>query len=172
MEYATLREANDARQAEWDTGGNIDLSYAGNELAGEVSEAIAEAVIDGGPDIADLANELADVVICCDLIAIRAGLPETPIAMPTLEGNDMQSWVNELGADLQHVCNTIKKLERARHGMPGSRATIEQLQSGLWFVEFDARAIAYCAGIDLDPIVARKFNATSEKVGLKTRLVF
>jgi NTP pyrophosphatase (non-canonical NTP hydrolase) len=168
--FDTLRAANTARQAEWDTGGNIDLSYAGNELAGEVSEAIAEAVIDGGPDISDLSNELADVVICCDLIAMRVGFdPELSADPVDLEDKTAQRWVNELGADLQLVCNTIKKLERERHGMPGSRATLADLEVGLWNVGFSAYAIADCYGIDLDAAVARKFNATSEKVGLKTR---
>ncbi len=34
-----LRSANTLRQAEWDRESRIDLSYRGNELAGEVGEA-------------------------------------------------------------------------------------------------------------------------------------
>jgi hypothetical protein len=98
-EYLTLREANIARNKEWDTGNQLDGSFRGNELAGEVGEA----------------------------------------------------------------CNVIKKLERERMGIDGSRDTADVvICSGL---------IAMHYAIDLDAAVARKFNATSEKVGLKTRLV-
>lgn len=173
--FGTLRQANVFRQKEWDTGGKIDLSYAGNEFAGEVSEAIAEAVLlitnPCEDNVADLANELGDVIICIDLIAIRAGIEaDGPADVSQLEHLHPQMWVNELAADLQQVCNTIKKLERERHGMPGSRATLADLEAGLRLVEFDTRAIAECFAIDLDAVVARKFNATSEKVGLRTRM--
>jgi NTP pyrophosphatase (non-canonical NTP hydrolase) len=105
-EYGTLRAANVARQAEWDTGNQITLAYRGNELAGEVGEA----------------------------------------------------------------CNIIKKVERERMGIAGSRATVEQLAEELADVVICTDLIAMQAGIDLDAAVAAKFNATSEKVGLKTRL--
>jgi NTP pyrophosphatase (non-canonical NTP hydrolase) len=104
--HADLRAANLARQAEWDTDGQITLSYRGNELAGEVGEA----------------------------------------------------------------CNIIKKLERERMGIAGSRATLAELAEELADVIICADLIAMQLGIDLDRAVAEKFNKTSEKVGLTTRL--
>jgi len=104
--HTTLREANAARQKEWDTGNQITLAYRGNELAGEVGEA----------------------------------------------------------------CNILKKLERERLGIKGSRATVEQLAEELADVVICADLIAMDAGIDLDAAVRAKFNATSKKVGLRTRL--
>jgi len=104
--YPTLRAANLARQAEWDSGGQITLSYRGNELAGEVGEA----------------------------------------------------------------CNLIKKLERERMGIKGSRASVADLAEELADVIICADLIAMQLGIDLDRAVAEKFNKTSEKVGLRTRL--
>ncbi len=104
--YPTLREANTARQKEWDAGNQITLAYRGNELAGEVGEA----------------------------------------------------------------CNVLKKLERERLGIRGSRATKEQLAEELADVVICADLIAMDAGIDLDAAVRSKFNATSEKVGLRTRM--
>jgi hypothetical protein len=92
--FALLRAANIARDAEWCTGGKLDLSYRGNELAGETGEA----------------------------------------------------------------CNILKKLDRERKGMVGSRATTEQAAEEL-------ADIAIC--VDL----AAMFNKTSEKNGLQTRLV-
>lgn len=105
-EYDTLRSANMARQAEWDTDNQIDLAYRGNELAGEVGEA----------------------------------------------------------------CNVIKKLVREQRGIRGSRASIEQLAEELADVVICTDLIAMDAGIDLQSAVADKFNLTSEKVGLATRL--
>lgn len=105
--FATLREANAARQAEWDVGGQLSLSFRSNELAGEVGEA----------------------------------------------------------------CNVAKKIERERLGIKGSRATLEQLADELADVVICADLVAMAEGIDLVSAIARKFNATSEKVGLRTRLM-
>jgi NTP pyrophosphatase (non-canonical NTP hydrolase) len=104
--HADLRAANLARQAEWDTDGQITLSYRGNELAGEVGEA----------------------------------------------------------------CNIIKKLERERMGIAGSRASLADLAEELADVIICADLIAMQLGIDLNRAVAEKFNKTSEKVGLTTRM--
>lgn len=104
--YKTLREANQVRQREWDTGNLIDLAYRGNELAGEAGEA----------------------------------------------------------------CNVIKKLARERMGIAGSRSTLADLAEELADVVICADLIAMHEGIDLELAVARKFNKTSEKVGLKTRM--
>lgn len=104
--YDTLREANVARQKEWDSGNQITLAYRGNELAGEVGEA----------------------------------------------------------------CNIIKKLERERLGIRGSRATVEQLAEELADIVICTDLVAMSEGIDLNAAIAAKFNATSEKVGLSTRI--
>lgn len=102
-----LRKANVARNAEWDAGGKLSLSFRGNEIAGEVGEA----------------------------------------------------------------CNVIKKLDRERMGLVGSRDTIAHLAEELADVVICADLIAMHEGIDLAAAIEAKFNATSEKVGLKTRLV-
>lgn len=105
--YVTLREANVARQKEWDVGGKTnDLAYRGNELAGEVGEA----------------------------------------------------------------CNVVKKIERERRGLRGSRATLDQLIEELADVVICVDLLALVEGIDLEEAVRNKFNKTSEKVGLQTRM--
>lgn len=78
---------------------------------------------------------------------------------------------NELAGETGEACNVIKKLERERHGWRGSRATPEQLAEELADVVICADLCAVTAGIDLGAAVVAKFNATSEKVGLTTRLV-
>lgn len=101
----TLRNANTARQKEWDVDNQITASYRGNELAGEVGEA----------------------------------------------------------------CNVIKKLERERMGIRGSRDTKEHLAEELADVVICVDLIAMSYGIDLDKAVRDKFNATSIKMELQTR---
>ena len=101
-----LRDANIARQAEWDPDNCITLEYRGNEMAGEVGEA----------------------------------------------------------------CNIIKKLARERMGIPGSRASIYNLAEELADVVICADLIAMHVGIDLGDAVKEKFNKTSAKIGLRTRI--
>jgi len=77
---------------------------------------------------------------------------------------------NELAGEVGEACNVIKKLERERMGIRGSRDTVEHLAEELADVEICNGLIAMQAGIDLDAAVVAKFNATSEKMGLKTRM--
>ena len=105
-DFVTLSVANKLRQAEWDSGNKIDLSYRGNELAGETGEA----------------------------------------------------------------CNIIKKLERERLGIRGSRATPEQLAEELADVVICTSLIANAQGIDLWEAIKAKFNKTSEANNLSIKL--
>lgn len=119
-----LRAANVARQAEWCPDQVPDLSFRGNELAGEAGEA-SEALV------------------------LHAA---------------------ELGRAAGLASNVIKKLERERHGWRGSRASLDDLAGGLADVVICADLCAMTAGVDLAGAVVSKFNASSEKVGLATRL--
>lgn len=77
---------------------------------------------------------------------------------------------NELAGEVGEACNVLKKLERERIGIRGSRATPEQLAEELADVLICVDLIAMDLGIDLGKALADKFNATSEKYGLQTRL--
>lgn len=77
---------------------------------------------------------------------------------------------NELAGEVGEACNVIKKLDRERMGIRGSRDTIEHLAEELADVIICVDLIASATGVDLDSAVRAKFNATSEKYGLKTRL--
>lgn len=78
---------------------------------------------------------------------------------------------NELAGEVGEASNVIKKLERERLGIRGSRATIDDLAQELADVIICTDLIAHAAGIDLGKAVAEKFNATSEKVGLATMIM-
>lgn len=101
-----LRQANEKRHIEWSNGQQIDLSFRGNELAGETGEA----------------------------------------------------------------CNVIKKLERIRLGLKGSTATVDDLAEELSDIIICVDLIAMDLGIDLGESVKNKFNKTSEKYGLETKI--
>lgn len=76
----------------------------------------------------------------------------------------------ELGGEVGEALNIIKKLERERLGIKGSRATLDDLAEELADVIICCDLIAMATGIDLTGAVEKKFNKTSEKVGLETRL--
>jgi NTP pyrophosphatase (non-canonical NTP hydrolase) len=76
---------------------------------------------------------------------------------------------NELAGEVGEACNVIKKIERERLGLRGSRVTAEQLAEELADVIICADLIAMDMGINLTEAVARKFNATSDKYGLLTK---
>lgn len=109
--------------------------------------------------------------------------------MPDLSLNDLrranedrqQAWTGgqrvgllfravELGGEVGEVLNICKKIERERSGWRGSRATLADMADELADVVICADLLALSEGIDLSAAVARKFNATSEKVGLPHRL--
>ena len=80
---ADLRKANAERQKEWDPNDAITLEYRGNELAGETGEACniikkmaRERIgIQGSTATkTELADELADIIICVDLLAMHVGI--------------------------------------------------------------------------------------------------
>jgi NTP pyrophosphatase (non-canonical NTP hydrolase) len=78
---------------------------------------------------------------------------------------------NELAGEVGEACNVIKKLERERLGIRGSRASKGQLAEELADAVICVDLIAMQAGIDLEAAVRDKFNATSEKYGLETRML-
>jgi NTP pyrophosphatase (non-canonical NTP hydrolase) len=80
-----LRKSNVARQIEWTNGQPdiLSLEYRGNEFAGEAGEvcnvvkklARERLGIPGSRDTVEhLAEELADTIICADLIAQKEGI--------------------------------------------------------------------------------------------------
>lgn len=77
---------------------------------------------------------------------------------------------NELAGEVGEACNIIKKLERERLGIRGSKSSLEALAEELADVIICADLIAMHEGINLDKAVHEKFNKTSEKYGLSTRM--
>ncbi len=76
----------------------------------------------------------------------------------------------ELGGECGEALNIIKKLERERLGIRGSRASRTELAEELADVIICVDLICMAEGIDLGRAVHDKFNLTSAKVGLITRI--
>jgi NTP pyrophosphatase (non-canonical NTP hydrolase) len=84
LSFEGLRQANDERAKVWNTSGTpLSVEFAVIELLGEAGELAnamkkhlrAERGLKGGvPGMGDVVDELADVVICCDLLARRIGV--------------------------------------------------------------------------------------------------
>lgn len=124
------------------------------------------------PDSAEENPEMTDTI-------------DTPTAFPTLRSANIArqaEWdqdaritlsyrLNELAGETGEACNVGKKIERERLGIRGSRATTQQLAEELADVVICVDLVALGEGIDLAQAVAAKFNATSEKVGLATRML-
>lgn len=101
---------------------------------------------------------------------LRAGNEARQVAWANGEAVSLLFRATELGGETGEVLNVCKKIERERRGWRGSRATVQDLADELADVVICADLLALTEGIDLDAAIVRKFNVTSEKVGLPHRL--
>lgn len=71
----------------------------------------------------------------------------------------------ELAGEVGELCNVVKKLEREKRGLAGSRATRGQLEDEIGDVLICLDLLASEYGVDINVAAGRKFNKTSEKLG-------
>ena len=191
--YWDLREANVARDIEWTGGTPVSYTFRAAELHGEMGE-IMDLFID--PEVArpgtdvdplewgkkwtgDLRDELGDGFIVVDLTGMKLGFPTIPVDEETAREEVLLPFLMHptdtlftlLGSRTGRICNTLKKLEREANGWVGSKAD----KYDAWPPLFEAHCIlrVLCKRFSLDPaeVTSAKFNRTSEKVGLTTRLL-
>jgi NTP pyrophosphatase (non-canonical NTP hydrolase) len=77
----------------------------------------------------------------------------------------------ELGGEVGEVLNVVKKLHREAMGWRGSRSTVSDLSDEIGDVMICLDKLAARYDIDIAEATRRKFNATSDKVGLPQKLV-
>lgn len=85
------------------------------------------------------------------------------------EGNSMNLRLYravELGGEAGELLNVVKKLERERLGLRGSRDTKEHLEQELGDVVICAQLLAMCYGVDLGAAVRKTFNNKSREVNI------
>lgn len=78
---------------------------------------------------------------------------------------------NELAGEVGELCNVLKKLERERIGIKGSKATKTDAEDEIADVIICADLIAEDLGINLFEAVKNKFNKTSIKYEFKTMFI-
>lgn len=153
-----LRVANKARQAVWVGGQNITIAFRAVELMGEIGEMVS--VLNQRDSIERLSEEIGDVIICADLLAMEVGVE--------LEYVDQAKVCANLGEHLI-LFNTVKKILRQRNdimGNVGESLLERQLASELSLFVGAITLIADSWMIDAEDAVRQKFNKTSRKHGL------
>jgi NTP pyrophosphatase (non-canonical NTP hydrolase) len=78
---------------------------------------------------------------------------------------DLSYFGNAAAGEMGEACNIIKKLERERFGLPGSRSTVELLADELADVVIYLDLIAAKTGINLEAAIKNKFNKDSTEHG-------
>lgn len=163
-----LRDANVARQAEWDINSRIDVHYRCCELAGEMGEAcnIIKKIererlglrgTKAGVDL--LADELADVLICIDLIAMDLRISDLDARSARGAGKSLTNLGSVLAFRVGQVCHFIGTVQLGR---AVARTIISDAIGAVL-------RLATESGVDIEEATERKFNETSVKYGLHTR---
>lgn len=76
----------------------------------------------------------------------------------------------EVGGECGELLEAVKKMERGRRGIQGSNASRQDIADEAGDVVIALDLLCISLGIDLGLAVAEKFNKTSGKYGLETRL--
>lgn len=178
MEYLTLRDANEARGIEWSNGAKDGPLFYAVELFGEAGE-LANVVkklererlgmVGSRASEKDLADELADFVICLDLLAISYGLGTLPFACnPASEITTPLFRVVSLGRICGHIMAAVQTDEITK--ACGRTADGRELRLALAEAGGEAFALARQCDVAIRDAVISKFNETSAKYGLTTVL--
>ena len=109
-----------------------------------------------------------------DLAILRQANMARQAEWPGAEAVDLAFRGLELAGETGELCNLLKKAVRLKRGIKG---TYEQNEKLARMIENEAADVLICLdlvcmdlGIDLSLVVARKFNETSMKHDLVTRL--
>lgn len=172
--FEKLHEANIARDKEWNAGGVITLHFRAGELFGEGGETAnimkklereRLGMVGTRSTKNDLEEELADVVICTNLIAMHVNVNlETESAFTREEElaepfGDYMKAATALGQRIGAICGFVEHNEIT---IQTSRIFIAHLVRLLVAVGRINREF----GLNVPGRVTKKFNATSLKYGL------
>jgi NTP pyrophosphatase (non-canonical NTP hydrolase) len=177
---AALRRANTERQAEWPGGEKVSTPFRAVELMGEAGELVnlvkkfyrLTEDITGTTETKNqlqikLADELADVVVCLDLVCMTAGADS--LRFPGFNNfsvayivklEDLLMLGNLLGSRVGKICDMAFERHRDR----------EELHFLCCEALLAVGLIAAKTNVNLYIAMNMKFNATSAKHGLKTRM--
>jgi len=83
---------------------------------------------------------------------------------------DLEFRAIEFAGESGELMEAIKKYLRNERGIQGSTATLDDIADEMGDLIIALNLLAMKLDIPLDKAVTRKFNATSEKYGLETRI--
>lgn len=89
---------------------------------------------------------------------------------PGNEKADIPFLTIEVAGEFGEVAEAVKKYLRAQRGIKGNGGRIEDVADEMADAIISLDLLADEMGIDLTDAIARKFNMTSEKYGLETRI--
>lgn len=172
-----LREANITRDKEWNTGSKpLSLVFFANELGGEVGETCNvlkkldrefNYQVKGSRDTFEhLAEEMADIIICCDLLGMSANLTFSEFVWTNADKEQGHPDYSKHGAFLLSIVGRINGIALYYD----THTNNLQLRSVVHDLIRVTKIYADQLGIDLEKSIADKFNATSRKLNLKTML--
>jgi len=102
--------------------------------------------------------------------ALRQANDTRQMEWPGNEKADVAFRTIEVAGEFGEVSEAVKKHLRAERGIKGSTATMEDVADEMADAIISLDLLASEMGIDLGAAVARKFNRTSVKYDLETRL--
>lgn len=170
---ASLREANEVRGIEWSNGAEDGGLFYAIELIGEIGE-LANVIkklererlgmVGSRASKQDLIDELGDAYICVDLLAIAYGRRELTLLNVVNAGSALEHTVS-LGRTLGDLMGNVLDAEG------GMAAELQwSFDHNLELALYHINAIAKQSGVNLRDAIIGKFNKTSDKYGLQTRL--
>lgn len=180
IDFKALRAANIQRQAEWPGNETLDNAFRGLEVANEVGEVTGavkkyiraqRAVAGTVAAIEDVAEEIGDAVISLDLLAIDLGTD-----LPVGQFVKVQDMVDPVRAGLARdvACGAISDAVLLLTHVPEKSEAAECARSDLRDATIrtlgSLATLADALGVKVRAAVAQKFNKTSAKYRLATRI--
>lgn len=187
LKPGTLRRANTDRQAEWPGGDRVDLYFRAMELAGEAGELVnllkkqvrLDRDISGTTETQEaltlaIRDEIGDVAVCLDLVGMEfpCALDTAAVFEPDLTRENLSRLAVVLDGKVGWVCETVDDIiETFESGLLQHRNDRKQEMEAALAEASDAlENICTVLGLDVTSCTVMKFNATSAKHGLKTRI--
>lgn len=171
-----LRSANAVRHVEWSNGTGDGALFYAIEFFGEAGEALnvvkklereRMGMVGSRATVNDLAEELADVVICIDLLLMAYQRPAL-VGTRLLPTQDAMRAAIALGRQAGFAMEWV--LEIGDYEVTHPEWAYEELEAALLGALGFAQVLADAYRIDLRHAVVAKFNKTSAKYGLQTMM--
>ncbi|WP_412550563.1 MazG-like family protein [Shimia sp. MIT910701] len=180
MNFETLRAANIARQEEWPGNDKADPAFRALEVADEVGEVMGAVKkwLRAQRDIAgttltleDVADEIGDTYVSLDLFMHALALPPLPGIMPGALDDEIKASDLALEAYVSagHIVDSFLRYEHSETNNEREARRFDVRDDCLNLI-IGIESLASYLGIDTNTAVVAKFNKTSEKYGMATRM--